>query len=272
MAAIDPVVVGSKNQRLRQLRRLTSRAKVRSEERAFVVDGPVLVADALRSSLRVLEVFGSEDELYSDQVLGPLAERPEVDVFAAEASVLESILDPVNPRPVAAVVATPAWTMEDLGRDLPLLIAVELRNPGNMGTVLRTAEAAGFGGVVVIGDSVDWVAPKVVRASAGSVFRLPVVRFGDLETAYTAIRQSGRPLFSAVVDRDAEDYVQLDLRRAAIVVGNEPHGLPPEAIKLGDGRLTIPVAESVESLNVAAAASVLCFEAARQRRVTETTS
>jgi tRNA G18 (ribose-2'-O)-methylase SpoU len=95
-----------------------------------------------------------------------------------------------------------------------------------------------------------------------------VVRFGDVESAYAAIRDSGRRLYSAVVDRDAEDYVTADLRSAAIVVGNEPHGLAPEAIKLGDGRLTIPVAESVESLNVAAAASVLCFEAARQRRVT----
>ncbi len=271
MAALDPVVVGSKNQRLRQLRRLTSRAKVRSEERAFVVDGPVLVADVLRSPLSVLEVFGSSDELYGEQVHAALLQRPDVEVFQAEASVLESILDPVNPRPLAAVVTTPAWTIEDLGNDLPLLVAVELRNPGNMGTVMRTAEAAGFGGVVVVGDSVDWVAPKVVRASAGSLFRIPVVRFDDVEQAYAAIRDSGRQLYSAVVDQDAEDYVEVDLRSAAIVVGNEPHGLAPEAIKLGDGRLTIPVAETVESLNVAAAASVLCFEAARQRRVTTAT-
>lgn len=268
MASIDPVVIGSKNQRLRQLRRLTSRAKVRSEERTFVVDGPVLVSDVLRSSLSVLEVFGSEDELADRGLRSALGSRPDVDVFEVERSVLESILDPVNPRPLAAVVATPEWTMSDLGRDLPILVAVELRNPGNMGTVMRTAEAAGFSGVVVVGESVDWVAPKVVRASAGSVFRTPVVRFQSVEDAYVSIGETGRPIYSAVVDDDAEDYVSVDLRSAAIVVGNEPHGLAPEAIKLGDGRLTIPVSETVESLNVAAAASVLCFEAARQRRVT----
>lgn len=235
-----------------------------------MVDGPVLVIDVLRSSLVVREVFGSAEELVEPNLVAALDSRPEVEVFQVEVSVLESALDPVNPRPVAAVVDAPQWTVGDLGTDRPVLVAVELRNPGNLGTLIRTAEAAGFAGVVVAGDSVDQFAPKVVRASAGSVFRTPVVHLPAIPVAFSVLAETGRARQCAVVDKDAADYVTVDLTNAAIVVGNEPHGLDHETIKLGDGCLTIPVAETVESLNVAAAASVLCFEAARQRRMAAT--
>ncbi|MEM7275003.1 MAG: RNA methyltransferase [Actinomycetota bacterium] len=266
MTAPGVVRIGTRNPRLRRLRRLVGRSKARSEERAFVVDGPVLVAEALRSPVTVLEVFGAEEELADDALATALAGRPEIEVFEASASVLTEMLDPVTPRPLAAVVSAPDWAVDDLGPDRPVLVAVELRDPGNLGTMIRTAEAAGLAGVVVAGASVDPTAPKVVRASAGSVLRLPVVRFATAEEAIGSLGDGGRPVWAAVVQPDAEPYDRVDLRRAAIVVGNEPHGLAPDVVRLGDGRLTIPVAETVESLNVAAAASVLSFEAARQRR------
>ena len=268
MVNTGPVRIGNKNPRLRRLRRLVSRSKVRSEERAFVVDGPVLVADALASPLTVREIFAGPEELVSEELTARLAAQPDIEVFEVAASVLNEVLDPVTPRPLAAVVDVPVWTLDDLAADAPVLVAVELRDPGNLGTIIRTAEAAGLAGVVVAGASVDPTAPKVVRASAGSVLRLPVVRLPDSAAAVAALQADGRAVWSAVVDQDAEPYDQVDLDRAAIMVGNEPHGLAPDVVTLGDGRLTIPVADSVESLNVAAAASVLSFEAARQRRMT----
>ncbi|MGH1490642.1 MAG: TrmH family RNA methyltransferase [Acidimicrobiales bacterium] len=264
--AVEPLVIGAKNPRLRRLKQLNNRTKVRSEERAFVVDGPVLVADALRSGLVVEQVFAGPDVLFENNLQSLIG--PQTEVFEVEPSVLVAALDPVNPRPLAAVVAQPRWGFDGLAADRPILVAVELRDPGNMGTMLRTAEAAGFGGVVIIGDSVDCMAPKVVRASAGSVLRIPFVRVGDAAEAMGSIRAGGWPILAAVVDPEAPTYDGFDLRTAAIVVGNEPHGLSAETIKLGDGQFTIPLSETVESLNVAAAASVLCFEAARQRRVT----
>ncbi len=261
---LEPVAIGAKNARLRRLKQLNSRTKVRSEERAFVVDGPVLVADALRSNVVVEEIFAAPELLAEFDLVELIG--PDVSVYEVEPQVLQAALDPVNPRPMAAVAAPPVWGFEDLASDRPLLVAVELRDPGNMGTVLRTAEAAGFGGVVIVGDSVDCLAPKVVRASAGSVLRVPFVRVSDAEEAMASIRSGGWPILSAVVDPHAPSYDGFDLRAAAIVVGNEPHGLSAETIRLGDGQFTIPLSETVESLNVAAAASVLCFEAARQRR------
>jgi TrmH family RNA methyltransferase len=263
---IEPVPIGAKNQRLRRLRQLNNRAKARSQERAFVVDGPVLVADALRSAVVVEEIFAAPELLNQPELVDLIG--PEVTVYEVEPQVLSAALDPVNPRPVAAVATPPAWTLSDMAADRPILVAVELRDPGNMGTVLRTAEAAGLGGVVIVGDSVDCLGPKAVRASAGSILRVPFVRMGDVAEATAAIGERGWPVYSAVVDPGAPSYDEFDLRAAAIMVGNEPHGLSPEAIRLGDGQFTIPLCDSVESLNVGAAASVLCFEAARQRRRT----
>lgn len=267
---MEPVAIGARNPRLRRLRRLASRRKARSEERAFVVDGPTLVGDVLRSDLEVREIYagpGSLDEAGLTGLVGP-----EVEVYEVEATVLEAVLDPINPRPLAAVVAMPEEVPPtELARFLPasagpVLVAVELRDPGNLGTILRTAEAAGLAGVVVAGASVDRFSPKVVRASAGSVFRVPVVDVRDPVEAIDHLAAAGRPVLAAVVGPGAGPYDGADLTEAAILVGNEPNGLPPEVVERATGRITIPMAAGVESLNVAAAASVLSFEAARQRR------
>ncbi len=264
-------MIGARNPRLRRLKQLVGRPKARSGERAFVVDGPVLVAEALRSPLNVTEVFAAPDVLDETGLAATVADAG-IEVHQVDPSVLAAALDPVNPRLVAAVVSAPGGIVDPLARleqvptDRPVLGAVELRDPGNLGTVIRTAEAAGFGAVVVIGDSVDPLAPKAVRASAGSILRLPVIRLGDIGPSIDSLRERGWPVLASVVDPAAPCYDRFDLTAAAILVGNEPHGLSPEAIRLGDGQFTIPLSDTVESLNVAAAASVLCFEAARQRR------
>lgn len=259
------MTIGAKNPRLRRLKQLVGRPKARSQERAFVVDGARLVVDALRSGLEVQEIFAAPDAVHA---LGPEADRLDgIEVFEVDPSVLGAVLDPVNPQPIAAVAAIPEWDSDDLLADeRPVLVAVELRDPGNLGTVIRTAEAAGLAGVIVAGDSVDRFSPKVVRASAGSVFRLPVIGRADPVAAVNELIDRGRTVVAAVVDPSAPAYDTEALSEAAILIGNEPHGLPAEVVAAVTRPVTIPMAPGVESLNVGAAASVLCFEAARQRR------
>ena len=240
MRSVEPMTIGARNPRLRRLRRLVARSKARSEERAFVVDGPQLVADALRSGLVVEEIFAAPDVLVDIGLDGLIG--PEVDVYEVEARVLVSVLDPVNPRPVAAVVVQPSWSLDDLAADRPVLVAVELRDPGNLGTAIRSAEAAGLAGVAVVGSSVDRFAPKVVRASAGSLFRIPIVAWSDAGQALAELSSTGRPVLAAVVDPAAAPYDEIDLSAAAILVGNEPHGLAPELVARADAAFTIPVA------------------------------
>ncbi len=260
-----PMSIGAKNPRLRLLRQLVGRPKARSQERAFVVDGPRLVVDAIRSELEVREIFGSAEAIAS--LGGEIDRFTGIEVFEVDPSVLGAVLDPVNPQPIAAVVAMPDHSTEELLADeRPLLVAVELRDPGNLGTVIRTAEAAGLAGVIVAGDSVDRFSPKVVRASAGSVFRLPVIAVTDPVAMVGQLRDGGRLVVAAVVEPGASSYDATDLSGAAILIGNEPNGLPGEVVAAVTESVTIPMADGVESLNVGAAASVLCFEAARQRR------
>lgn len=266
---LEPIPRGAGNARLKRLRRLVRQSKVRSDERAFVVDGPTLVVEALASPCPVEGIYlGAVHglELLTsalDEAGMALGSTP---VHTVDDETLTSILDPTNPRPVAAVVESPSFALTDIRTDLPLLVAVELRDPGNLGTIIRTAEAAGFGGVVIAGTSVDHLNPKVVRSSAGSLFRLPIVVYGDGGEAVDAIRSSRRPVLAAVVAPSAPAYDRVDLTSAAIMVGNEPRGLDGVMVAAADGVVTIPMADGVESLNVGAAAAVLAFEVARQRR------
>lgn len=262
---MEAQVIGAKHARLRRLRKLSSRAKTRSQERVFVVDGPQLVAEALASPLRVVEIFAGPGELERTGLAAHIG--PDVECFEVAAEVLVEVLDPVTPRPVAAVVAMPERSLDAVVEvSGPILMAVELRDPGNLGTIMRSAEAAAMAGLVIVGDSVDRFSPKVVRASAGSVFRLPTVGPLDPMATIDELAATGRPLAATVVDPAASAYDQVDLTEAVILVGNEPNGLAADVVERADLVITIPMAPGIESLNVASAASVLCFESARQRR------
>jgi TrmH family RNA methyltransferase len=259
-------VLSAKSDRVKRLRRLVRQRQARSQERAFVAQGPVLVAEALMTpGLDVLEIF-SESPVDA-RVMAAAAESGRRSELVAPGG-LRSVLDTVTPQPVCAVVRTPQTALDDVATSGPLLVLVELRDPGNMGTLMRTAEAAGAAALVVIGDAVDPTNPKVVRAAAGARFRLPVVDFGDTTTAFAAIRATGRAVVATVVgDADGViDYDAADLTRAALVLGNEAHGLSSEDAAAADLRVTIPLAGPTESLNVAAAGAVVCFESLRQRR------
>lgn len=238
-----------------------SQRKARSEERAFVAEGPVLLAEAVRSSAPIEELYVDLDFDLDAELVAALP----VPVRWVTPGVLSSILDAASPQPVATVIAMQSHDLADVPSSEPLLVLHDLRDPGNVGTLLRTAEASGFGGVVLTGSSVDVTNPKTVRASAGSMFRIPVVAIDDGIRAFDQLRASGRTVAVTVV-RNGTSHEASDLRGAAIVLGNEAHGIPQELIDAADLEITIPLAGPTESLNVAAAGAVLCFESWRQRR------
>ena len=211
-------------------------------------------------------------------------------VFDLAPGVLARVADTVSPQPVMAVVrqmdvplaalrpgarpgtgAAPAaaarpGTGAGAGADL-VVVCVDLRDPGNAGTVLRSAEAAGATGLVCCDGSVDLFNPKTVRASAGSLFRLPVVAGGEPADVLAELGSWGLTRLAST-PRGGAGYSEVDLTRpVALVVGNEAHGLPGGLDALIDGWLTIPMAGRAESLNAGMAAAVLLFEAARQRRL-----
>jgi TrmH family RNA methyltransferase len=189
-----------------------------------------------------------------------------VRTFPMAPGVLDRVASTVTPQPVLALIRYLDVPLAGLARASLLVVGIDLRDPANAGTVLRSAEAAGAGGVVCCDGSVDLFNPKAVRASAGSLFFVPVVLGGEPVAVLEAIGGWGIRRLGAVA-RGGKDYSTVDLRApVAFVVGNEAHGLPPEVEPLLDDRITVPLAGRSESLNVGMATAVLCFEAARQRR------
>ena len=182
--------------------------------------------------------------------------------------VIERVAGTVTPQPVVAVVPYVDVALDELrGADL-VVVCIDVRDPGNLGTVLRSAEASGAGGVICCNGSVDVYNPKAVRASAGSLFHVPVVAGGDPVGVLERIGTWGLRRLGTVA-RGGRDYAAADLTApTALVLGNEAAGLPSDLAARGllDAEVTIPMIGRTESLNVGMAAAVLCFEAARQRR------
>lgn len=257
--------LAARHHRVERLRRLVRKANLRAAERAFVVEGAKLVGEALDAGVGLEAVYVG----HGATGVGDVVER----VLAAggrvhqlQPGVLERVAGTVTPQPVIAVAPWIDVPLDEVaGADL-VVVCVDLRDPGNAGTVLRSAEAAGAGAVVFCDGSVDVFNPKTVRASAGSLFHVPVVASGAPDVVLDRLGRAGLRRL-ATVARGATPYDEVDLTgRCAIVVGNEAHGLPA-GIEAGiDRRITIPMAGRSESLNVGMAAAVVCFEALRQRR------
>lgn len=191
-----------------------------------------------------------------------------VRVFDLGPGVIERVADTISPQPVLAVVGFSPEALE-VARDLSMVVVlVDVRDPGNAGTIIRTADAAGIGAVIHCDGSVDPTNPKTVRASAGSIFHVPVVSGGDAGAVVEKLKGWGFVTVGTSV-RDGVDYAGFDWRqRVALVLGNEASGLGEELLGRLDRRVSVPMVGRAESLNVGVSASVLCFEALRQRRTT----
>jgi TrmH family RNA methyltransferase len=246
---------------VQRVRRLLRSHSARQAERVFVLEGEKLLAEAVNGGVSVESVYLAPGAAVPEPLLAGAAR-----VFDLSPGVMERVADTVTPQPVLAVVPYLDVPLSDLTDCTFLVVCVDLRDPGNAGTVLRSAEAAGAEGVVFCVGAVDVYNPKTVRASAGSLFHVPVVAGGEPVSVVRALGQQGLRTLGAVA-RGGADYAATDLTAPlALVVGNEAHGLPDQVVAALDGCVTVPMAGRTESLNAGMATAVVCFEAARQRR------
>ena len=259
-----------RHQRVQRLRRLVDRRSARADEGRFVIEGLNLLEEALKAATPIEAVY-LDAGWSSDRLSGLVAQCYEqgARVFELEAGVLARVAGTVTPQPVIAVVGMPAFTLEDVRAAGPrlLLVCVDVRDPGNAGTVVRSAWAAGVDALVCCEGTVDVYNPKAVRASAGAVLHVPVVAAGPATDVLSELGAWGLPRLATAVE-GGSDYATTDLTRpTAFVLGNEAAGLALAELRpLLDGVVSIPMAAGAESLNVGMVAAVLCFEAARQRR------
>jgi TrmH family RNA methyltransferase len=234
----------------------------------MVVEGAELLSVALEAGAPVESVYLAPEGREHPAVVDVSARAFEAGsrVFDLGPGVLERVADTVTPQPVLAVVGFDPPDLSALrGTDL-VVVCADVRDPGNAGTLIRTADAAGAGGVVCCDGTVDPYNPKTVRASAGSVFHLPIVAGGEAVPVVETLGAWGLRTLGTVV-RDGVDYADVDLTGpVALIFGNEASGLEAEVLDVLDVAVTIPMAGRAESLNVSVSAAVLCFEVLRQRR------
>ena len=263
----EPAAIGPRNRRVAELRRLVRR-RAPSDD-TVVLEGLRALSEALAAGIEpsVVVIAGpAVDDPSVRDMLDRLDARVEVLVLTDQA--FESVAPAATPQPVLALVDRPqAAVPASLAHDDLVLVLVGVSDPGNTGTIVRTAEACASRCVVVVGGADPW-APKAVRASAGSVLRVPVVQADDAPAALEALRAAGAVIVAADpgegerhdsgVLADGQDPV-------ALVLGSESHGLEPAVHKLADRRVRIPMAGGAESLNVAMAATLLAFEYRRNR-------
>ncbi|BBX52169.1 RNA methyltransferase [Mycolicibacterium poriferae] len=228
----------------------------------FLAEGPNLVEAALRRGL-VSEVFVTENaaERFADLLAG--AQTQLVTERAAKA-----LSDTVTPVGLVAVCTVPDADLEQVLADGPTLVAVPVgvSEPGNAGTIIRVADAMGADAVVLAGPSVDPYNGKCLRASAGSIFSIPVIAEPDTDAALTGLRDAGLQVLATVLDGSVSlDDVDL-ARPTAWLFGPEAHGLPPDVVELATARVRIPMAGNAESLNIGSAAAICLYQSARASR------
>jgi RNA methyltransferase, TrmH family len=255
------VLSSAKNPKVAKAMRLHKRA-FRDEDRRFLVEGAQGIREALSDEPPRLEVLYTTDPL---DELAVAAAQIGVAVEHVSEDVLRRLTSTVTPQPIAGIAPFVDVDLATLPAEGCWTILHEVRDPGNAGTVLRSADAAGAGGVVFTASSVDLYNPKTVRASAGSVFHLPAVRGVETVDAIAAAKSRGLRVL-AMDASGADSLYATDLAGPiAFVFGNEAHGLGEETLTLADARVRVPHAGRAESLNLAAAATVCLFEWARRR-------
>ena len=259
------MITSPNNKRVAKAVRLKKRA-MREKDRRFLVEGAQATREALSTGARVVEVFHTPSpEARLQPVIG-MAREARVPVHEVSEEIMARLTSTVSPPGLVAVapfVDIPLDRIPEGARTVPVL--VEVRDPGNAGTIVRSADAAGADAVVFARSSVDVYNENAVRATAGSLFHVPLVREVDVEDAVRALRDRGFTILAADARGEASIYESDLARPTAFLFGNEARGLPPEASALADGTVRVPIAGRAESLNLAAATALVMFEAARQR-------
>ena len=259
------MIRSTSNNHVRTIRSLRDDRSLRRSERMFVLEGVRLVADLLASGNAPVFVLYDPDQLATTSAGQALMDALAFSagaVYAASAEVIKAASDTTSPQGVVAVARWPTWPVVTAPR--LVVVCDHIQDPGNLGTIIRSSDAVGVDALYCSVGSVDAYAPKTVRASMGSLMRVPI--FQDM--AWDALARTLAPyrIYAADGGGQSVAYTQIDWRTPSVlIVGNEAHGLSTAARQLAQQTIHIPMRAGIESLNAAMAASIILFEAQRQQ-------
>ena len=259
------MITSTSNVQIKQVIALLKKSKERKEQKAFVIEGRKMFEEICQDPSRVVKAYFAESYVREQYADGKI---PEVPYEIVEDEVFDAMAETVTPQGVLAVVRMPEYSLETMVENAGTLVLLEnLRDPGNLGTIIRTAEAAGVSGVILSRESVDIYNPKVIRSTMGAVYRVPFLYVDDFPKLLRELRSKEVRLLAAHLKGkktfDRADYSG----KVGILIGNEANGLSEEASELANEKVLIPMAGSVESLNAAVAAALLMYEAFRKQKL-----
>lgn len=259
------MITSASNGRIKYIDNLMQKAKFRRSEGKFVAEGIKMFMEAPKAD--VLEVYIKEGAYDSfDTETKKKLERIGYEVLSEP--VFKKVADTVTPQGILSVIKIRESSIEDILSDENPIIAVleNIQDPGNIGTIIRTAEGAGVNGLLLSRDCVDIFNPKVIRSTMGSVFRMKFA-YADIDSVFDSFRSKKIETYALALDKNAKAYDLFDYKKpVAFFVGNEGNGLKENTIKECDHTAYIPMCGEVESLNASVAASLMMYEIFRQRR------
>ena len=261
------MITSTSNAKIKRIVQLRKKKKARDAEGVFLVEGIRMFREIPEKLLQEIYISESCEEKEGKEIrrrASACGIRPEL----VSDGVFSHLSDTQTPQGILCVVGQLSYSLEEVAdASCPhMLVLDRLQDPGNVGTILRTAEGAGVTGILLDGECADIYNPKTIRSTMGSVFRMPFYYIQDLEEGIRYLKKRGICTYAAHLEGkrayDEEDY----RKPCAFLIGNEGNGLRPEIANLADTYIRIPMAGEVESLNAAIASAVLMFEAGRQRR------
>lgn len=259
------MITSTSNSQVKNIINLMTKSRYRSREQAYIIEGIRIFMEAPESCIRKAYLCENSPAYEDKQVRNKLSD---IEYEVVSEKVFSSISGTVTPQGIIAVMDMPGYTLTELldSKKNLYMVLDELQDPGNLGTIMRTAEAAGVAGIIMSRGTVDIYNPKVIRSTMGTIFRVPFIYADDLKEALADMKKKGIQLIAAHLKGD-KWYDEIDYReKTAFLIGNEGNGLRDEISEMADKLMKIPMEGEVESLNAAVASSVLMYEAYRQRR------
>lgn len=260
------MISSTSNGQIKNIIQLQKKPKSRMEQGAFVIEGIKMFEESLEYGIiikaYVMESFYEEMNTKTPEYFQNFSYE------VVTNAVFKEISETLTPQGILAIVKMPTYSLDSIlsKEDANLILLEDIRDPGNLGTIVRTAEGAGFTGIILSKSSVDMYNPKVIRSTMGAIYRMPFVYTEDFLAAINQVKASNIPIYAAhLLGESYYDEIQYE-KKCAILIGNEANGLTDACAQKASQYVKIPMAGKVESLNAAIAASIFMYEIYRQKR------
>lgn len=263
------MITSSQNKVIKEVKAL-SKKRDRTKKGLFIAEGLRFVQSAVEVKAGIDLILYSESIFRTEEgssFVKELEAKEQYKILEVEEKLMVELSDTQSPQGILAVVQQPRWQWDNVIKENGFIMVLDrVQDPGNLGTIIRTADAAGVDGIVTIKGTVDVFNPKVLRSTMGSIFELPVIEGLEWDALEAKLKDNEYTVLATALE-DSVEYDSLDYRSStAMIIGNEANGISSEILESVDHRIIIPIVGSAESLNAGVAAAVVMYEVLRQRR------